>query len=240
MDIGTGKEVIARLPTWCYEADVKEDIILSYGWCHSRGMEVVAPEHGLRCRQDGRVLWIPGSSENTPREWSRVFRILNEQPWALSIGVGHGEVVDALRSLNYRVLSIDPNPASQEDIRGPIEAWEYQTFPQGSFEAVYARLYTVGEQLQHLQKRVQTLLTLVEYLQPKVWVLQVPRGSEVVAEVCLRDIPYVDCDYCQFGSTMLGPYRFFGAQTLFLSDRRCSPQGCPEFSEPPKPGTTPL
>ena len=39
-DEQTGKELLIRLPTWCYEADIREDLILSYSWCQSRGMEV--------------------------------------------------------------------------------------------------------------------------------------------------------------------------------------------------------
>ena len=56
-DEATGKEMLVRLPTWCYEADIPEDLILSYSWCQSRGMEVVAPQHGngMRCRRDGRA-----------------------------------------------------------------------------------------------------------------------------------------------------------------------------------------
>ena len=39
-DEQTGEEMLVRLPTWCYEADIREDLILSYFWCQSKGMEV--------------------------------------------------------------------------------------------------------------------------------------------------------------------------------------------------------
>ena len=51
-----------------------------------------------------------------PEDWARVFSVFTETekrgPWALNLFMGSGEVVDALRSLDYRVLTVDPDEKS--------------------------------------------------------------------------------------------------------------------------------
>ena len=103
-DEATGKEMLVRLPTWCYEADIREDLILSYSWCQSRGMEVVAPQHGLRCKRNGRSAWIPGMEHEINENLVSVLAV-EEGKWALCLGAGPG-VVGALQEKSYRVLSV--------------------------------------------------------------------------------------------------------------------------------------
>jgi len=42
-----------KIPTYFYEADIKDDMILSYNWCRLRGVDISARHHGLLLCQIG-------------------------------------------------------------------------------------------------------------------------------------------------------------------------------------------
>lgn len=46
MNLWTDLQMIVRLLTWCYEAYIRDDIILYNQWCHIRGMDDVAVNTG--------------------------------------------------------------------------------------------------------------------------------------------------------------------------------------------------
>jgi len=122
VDFETVKQMLVRFPTRCYEADIREDIILLYQWCHSEGMDVVALEHGLRCRRDGRSGWILGARDG--ESFSSIALVgVDEGKWAFCNGPNQGDVVDALRSTGLRVMTLNDGPDSGSDVCLSITDW---------------------------------------------------------------------------------------------------------------------
>ena len=62
-DEATGKEMLVSLPTSCCEGGIREDLIFLYSWCRNPGLEVMAPQHCLRCRRDSRSALVQGSKK---------------------------------------------------------------------------------------------------------------------------------------------------------------------------------
>ena len=48
------------MPTTLYEADIDEDIILSYRWMGERDVRVVPRRHGFWVDTEERKLWVAG------------------------------------------------------------------------------------------------------------------------------------------------------------------------------------
>ncbi|EPS71058.1 hypothetical protein M569_03701 [Genlisea aurea] len=232
VDTETGKDCLIRLPTWCYEANVNDDIILSYRWCQGRAMEILCQEHGMRCRRDNRNIWIAGEGSEYFQDPCTISRIVPEVgKWALNMSVGSMEVAQALRSLDYQVLTVDSDFKRKPDIWCPLDKWEYQTYPQGSFDAMWFRLLTCGKLLSESAKELKFFMELLNYFQPRVWIIQIPREHVLAKDPMLADIPYVDLDMCRFGEAVRGPYRMYGPRTLGLAHRICDSTGKREHSD---------
>ena len=57
---GTDKKVEIRIPTTFYEARIYEDMILSYEWCRTRGVDISPRRHGILCVKRGHEIWVEG------------------------------------------------------------------------------------------------------------------------------------------------------------------------------------
>ena len=224
-DEQTGKEIIVRLPTWCYEADIKEDLILSYAWCQHRGMEVVAPMHGLRCRRNGRSAWIPGSQwELNENMVSQVSTRIEEGQWSLCLGTTNDEV-HALRKAGYKVLTVGIR-GEEPDVNLPVEDWNYWFFNPGEFVAVYAQVCARSPaQMANQAQRVRKVLDIIDYFKPQRWVLQIPLSQLNENLGFLEEFPSVVIDLCQFGVPKAGT-KCWGSQVAGLPDVRCSRLTC--------------
>lgn len=63
-DLGTPSTI--TFPIVCFDADIGVDLILSYEWMASMGMDVIPRKHGLMVHGDGTMLWVPGIRESQP------------------------------------------------------------------------------------------------------------------------------------------------------------------------------
>lgn len=61
LDQKSGRQLHLRIPTWFYEADIHEDIILSYEWCHFLGGNTSPRKHGIFCFKAVQKIWIDGA-----------------------------------------------------------------------------------------------------------------------------------------------------------------------------------
>jgi hypothetical protein len=78
-DCSSGRKVVVRAPTTCYEAEIGEDMILSYAWCQGRGIDISARHHGLLCVKAGMEVWVDGIRKKT--DGDTVIRTMEcEQP----------------------------------------------------------------------------------------------------------------------------------------------------------------
>ena len=232
----TGRKSLIRIPTWCYEADIKEDIILSYSWCWSRGMDIVATDHGLRCRRDGRSYWVAGADDiEGQTRIGAVTSIAAERDmgkWALSIFAGNGGPREVLRARGFQVLTVDPDSSTGSDVGVDPEDWDFLSFPRDSFEEVIVQLLTPSGQESRMRRRLERVIDILRYFQPRIWALQLPRGSELLDHPSLQEFPYVDIDLCQFGRPNRRELRFWGIQTTNIPHCVCNPRTCGSARHP--------
>ena len=78
VDSESNESVVVVTKTVCYEADIMDDMILSFEWCRERHMDICASEHGLVHRVAGGEIWMAGMPSNmsTSSEMVRETRVL--------------------------------------------------------------------------------------------------------------------------------------------------------------------
>lgn len=129
----------------------------------------------------------------------------------LELFSGTGSVGNYARILNIDVTSLDRDlPA---DIQIDIMDWDYRTaYEPHHFDFIWASppcteysvAKTVGvRDIEGSNKVVQRTLDIIEYLQPKFWVLENPQTGKLKDQVMMQNLPYDDVDYCKYGM----PYR---------------------------------
>ena len=57
---GTGEPVKVVAPGMLYEADIADDVIVSYSWLGQHGFDISPREHGIRCQDGEGSVWVPG------------------------------------------------------------------------------------------------------------------------------------------------------------------------------------
>ena len=67
VDIDSQKRMLVTAPTLLYQAEMEEDIILSYQWLGERDLDVCPRSHGLRTKMKHATLWIPGERLGAPQ-----------------------------------------------------------------------------------------------------------------------------------------------------------------------------
>ena len=74
---------------------------------------------------------------------------------------------------------------------------------------------------------VKTALEIVEYYQPAFWFLENPRYGDLSSREYMRDIPYVDMDYCKFSNWgYKKPTRFLGPSSIQTLEPRLCKKDC--------------
>jgi len=78
VDRQTNKPVELHIPTVLYEADIQDDVILSYSWCHLRSVEIHPRGHGILCVSKEESLWLEGNLGLQEDDWSNnISRVRN-------------------------------------------------------------------------------------------------------------------------------------------------------------------
>ncbi len=63
-DRTTTNELKVSTPSLLFEADIGQDMILSYAWLAERGFDVCPQRHGIQASTEEHVVWIPGVVRN--------------------------------------------------------------------------------------------------------------------------------------------------------------------------------
>jgi hypothetical protein len=223
IDSCSQKESELRIPTWVYEADIREDFILSYPWCRRRNMDILARKHGLSCKRGGKEYWIPGIKSEVST--SHIHVTATERPKrALDLFSGTGSASKVLQAHGYEVISVDLDARFHPTICADIDRWDYKIFPAHSFDVIMASppctefsvAKTRGERdIEGALALVSRTIEIVQYFDPPVWWLETPRYGYLGRGDFLKQYAQWDCDYCQF--TTCGfkkPTRFFGSDHL--------------------------
>ena len=99
------------------------------------------------------------------------------------------------------------------DIKTDIMYWNYQAaFEPGHFDAIwssppcteYSIAKSIGvRKIDEANKIVERTLEIINYFNPKFWFLENPQTGKLKEQRMMRDLSYVDVDYCKYGM----PYR---------------------------------
>ena len=137
----TGRQVVVRAPTTCFEADIGEDMILSYAWCQGRGIDISARHHGLVCIKASMEIWVDGIRKQTRGDVTVILTIQTEESKrALELFSGTGNTGKVLEAWGFTVTSLDSDPRAGATICEDVMAWDYSRFPRVYFEVVVASL----------------------------------------------------------------------------------------------------
>ena len=174
----------------------------------------------------------------------------------LDLFSGTGSVTRVFRRHGRDVTSLDRD--MDADIRTDILDWDYRQYAPGSFDLIwtsppcteFSRAKTTGvRRIDEANLVVEKALEILDYLDPKVWVLKNPQTGLLKDQVFVVNLPFVDVDYCKYGM----PYRkkqvvdkrgaadavttAVQLQLRLSRQKRAEAQGhCPESSERKRTG----
>jgi len=123
----------------------------------------------------------------------------------LELFSGTGSVGRVAKALGWEVVSLDLKNA---DINLDILDWDFEVFPVGSFDFVwasppcteYSRAKTTGvRKIEYANSIVLKTIDIIKYLKPKYFVIENPQTGLLKEQVFMFDIPYKDVDYCKYG-----------------------------------------
>ena len=127
----------------------------------------------------------------------------------LELFSGTGSVGKVAKLLGYDVVSLDIKNA---DITSDILTWDYKQYEVEHFDVIHASppcteysiAKTVGERdLETANEIVLKTLEIIEYLNPKYYIIENPQTGLLKNQWFMYGIPYQDIDYCKYGF----PYR---------------------------------
>ena len=182
----------------------------------------------------------PAAPEADP-ELESSFLAANQERRALDLFSGTGSVAKRLRELGFMVITLDVSPKHKPDILVNILRWKYQQrFPPGYFDLIvssppceeYSQAKTTAERdLGYSDKCVRKTLEIVKYFQPKMWWLENPRNGLLKNRPFMKNIPFVDVDYCQFSDWgYKKPTRIWGSISVVgWAHKVCDGKTCPNL-----------
>ena len=127
----------------------------------------------------------------------------------LELFSGTGSVGKVATLLGYEVVSLDIKNA---DINTDILNWDYKQYEVEYFDIIhasppcteYSRAKTTGvRDLEKANEIVLKTLEIIEYLNPKHYIIENPQTGLLKNQWFMYGIPYYDVDYCKYSF----PYR---------------------------------
>ena len=130
----------------------------------------------------------------------------------LELFSGKQSVSKAAKKMGCDVISLDMDFRTKPDIVADILHWDYKAYQPGQFDLIWASppcteysiAKTVGERdLEKADSIVKHLLHILDYLQPKFYIIENPQTGMLKDRPFMSHLPYRDIDYCKYGM----PYR---------------------------------
>ena len=127
----------------------------------------------------------------------------------LELFSGTKSVGKVAETLGFEVTSLDLKNA---DINCNILNWGYNVYPVGSFDIIWASPpcteYSIAKstgvrKIEEANKIVQRTLDIIEYLNPKYYIIENPQTGLLKKQWFMYGLPFIDIDYCKYGM----PYR---------------------------------
>jgi len=128
----------------------------------------------------------------------------------LELFAGTQSVGKIAKELGFEVISLDKD--MEADIKSDIMDWDFRQYPNKHFDVIwasppcteYSRAKTTGvRDIEGANEIVQQTLDIIEYYEPKYWIIENPQSGLLKDQLCMYGLPFKDVDYCKYGM----PYR---------------------------------
>ena len=135
---------------------------------------------------------------------------------------------------NLVVTSVDSDPRCKPDICTDILKWDFKAVPPKRFDVIWAsppcqqysqaRRRSGPPDIQGANTIVRRVLNIIKYLNPSVFVIENPQTGLLKDQSFMRNLPYQDVSYCQYGFPWRKQTRLWTNLACFQG-RTCQP-GC--------------
>ena len=115
-------------------------------------------------------------------------------PLLLELFSGTGSVGKVAKEMGYTVISLDRNMTASIQI--DIMNWDYTDFKPKLFDVVWAT--PPCRDIETSNELVKRTLDILEYFQPKYWIIENPQTGPLKDQPFMTGIPYNDIDYCKY------------------------------------------
>ena len=138
-----------------------------------------------------------------------------------------GKLCDAIGWESVSVDMIFP-----ADHQCDIMLFDYKQYPKDHFDVVwasppcteYSKAKSRGvRDIEGANKIVLKTLEIIQYFESEYWFLENPQTGKLKEQEFMKDLPYVDCDYCMYGKPYRKRTRFWTNKKieLKLCDKNC-------------------
>ena len=124
----------------------------------------------------------------------------------LELFAGTQSVGKVARQLGFEVISLDHD--MDADIKTDIMDWDFKEYEPKHFDIIwasppcteYSRAKTTGvRDIEGANAIVQQTLDIIEYFEPKYWMIENPQSGLLKDQLCMYGLPFTDVDYCKYG-----------------------------------------
>jgi hypothetical protein len=128
----------------------------------------------------------------------------------LELFSGTGSVGKCCQQVGWDVISVDSLLPADHQV--DIMDFDYKQYPKDEFDIVwasppctqYSKAKSRGERdIQGANKIVLKALEIIKYFDCEYWFLENPQTGKLKEQDFIKNLPFVDCDYCMYGK----PYR---------------------------------
>ena len=147
----------------------------------------------------------------------------------LELFAGTQSVGKVARELGFEVISLDRD--MDADIKTDIMNWDYTQLDPKEFDVIwasppcteYSRAKTTGvRDIEGANKIVQQTLDILEYFEPKYWMLENPQSGLLKDQLCMYGLPFTDVDYCKYGMRYRKRTRIWNNMTAWKQRPLCT------------------
>ena len=121
---------------------------------------------------------------------------------------GTGSVGKYFKKSGFNVIPVDNEQKFEPDICCDVLKWDYKDmYPKGFFTVIAAgvpcteysmALTTRPRDMESADKLVEKTLEIIDYFEPPIWWIENPRNGRLKTRKMMKDLYFVDVDYCQF------------------------------------------